>query len=304
MTRHPLARMGDHLTSNTHSRVQHVPGRGGLDAISVDLPTAHALIYLQGAHLAQWIPTGQEPVLWMSARSVFEDGQPLRGGIPVCFPWFGSGPNGDLAPNHGWARIRPWEFTGIDVSDEGEAALSFVLESGPSDPVAPSTRLEITHLVGRTLATTLRATNNGSAPVIVESALHAYWSVHRLPDIRVEGLDHSAFIARELVDSPTRPAESFPALSGQTLDRMYPFPARLTIHDPAAHRAVVLEGEQVAQTVVWTPGAEGARAAADIGDDEWREFVCAEAVNARQHAVRIEPGQSHEFTLHASIKAE
>ena len=84
------------------------PGRGNLDHLTIDTPACTGEMYLHGAHVCAWGPRGGEPVIWMSAGSAFEAGRPIRGGVPLCFPWFGPHPTNPGRAPHGFARLLRW----------------------------------------------------------------------------------------------------------------------------------------------------------------------------------------------------
>src|SRR3712207_763201 len=82
----------------------------GLVYLDVSAPAASARVYLQGAHVSHYQPRGAAPVLFTSAASHFAPGKPIRGGVPIVFPWFGPHPTDKSLPAHGWARTRPWRL--------------------------------------------------------------------------------------------------------------------------------------------------------------------------------------------------
>lgn len=291
------------------SSVRLVTAQGGLEAVEIATPAAHGLVYVQGAHVADWTPAGFAPVLWMSAHSGYRRGAALRGGIPICFPWFGNGPDGGRQPNHGWARIRPWDFVDHRLDPDGTAHLTFELEGpavapDPRDAAKPGgtgLRLRLEVSLGTSLELSLRVQNRTGEPVRVERAMHAYWAVGDVRRVRVEGLDASAFVDRTRGGAGAAPSP-FPALTGQTLDRLYPMPSRLVLRDPVARRSIHIGGRGVAQTVAWNPGAQGARAMGDFGDDEWMRMLCLEACDVRERAATLAPGEAQTMTMRVDVE--
>lgn len=266
----------------------------GLAAVRVDTPVASATVYLQGAHLASWAPAGQDSVLFMSPASAYAPGVALRGGVPVCAPWFGNGPDGSRTPNHGWARLRQWGLESVRAMDRGAVELTLGVRDETS-----GIELTLRLAVGARLSMTLTATNIGDHDARPELALHAYWAVDA-QRVAVEGLDGAPFTDRTMAGEPQRPASAFPALTGQTVDRIYALPGRepITLHDQ--DRDIILAAD-ADQTVTWNPGAETCRTAADLADDDWTRMLCVEAVRVRDQAPVIAPGASASVGMDARV---
>lgn len=289
---------------NSQANVRIVRGHGGLAAVQIDTTIAHGLIYLQGAHVAEWTPQGFEPVLWMSSHSAYTPGVALRGGIPLCFPWFGTGYDGSHQPNHGWARLAEWEYVGHSFTDDGTAIVELSLDTETLPNVATEDRftLRLVAKIGASLDVTLTVHNHGQTTQSIEEALHAYWAVADLPSVSIRGLDDAPFLDKTTPTPTPAPAAAFPILAGQEIDRIYEKPTDVTIIDPTGGRSIHLTSHDGAQTVAWNPGAEKVLGIGDFGDDEWIQVVAIEAVNAREHTISLTPGASHALTLHADVE--
>jgi len=287
--------------------IRMVTAHGSLPAVEVNLASATALIYLHGAHVAQWTPADQEPVLWMSAHSEFSSSAALRGGIPVCFPWFGPNLNDAAAPNHGWARITDWTLTSAAVAGT-DAVLTFELAgthpdaTGVDQPVS----LSYTVTVGAQLTLELTVRNDGVAPVTAETAFHTYFAVGDVRNTHILGLQNLPYLDRTLTPPATTPpattSSALPvAISGSEIDRIYPMPSAVTIDDTRTGRTIRIGQTDAAQTVIWNPGTTKAAAMADFGDDEWTQTVCVEACNVRDQAVLIAPDTTHRTTVTIAV---
>jgi tagaturonate reductase len=274
--------------------IKFVPGHGGLDAIEVSIASATALVYLHGAHVAEWTPTGQEPVLWMSEKGAFSPTAALRGGIPVCFPWFGPNLTDATAPNHGWARISPWFLTAAELVG-ADAVLTFELAGAhrDADGTAQPVSLLYTVTIGASLALELAVQNDGNAEVSVEAAFHTYFAVGDARATQLLGLTDLPYLDRTLTPPGTASSALPVAIIGGEIDRVYPMPRVITIDDTQNQRSIRIGQSDAAQAVVWNPGMAKAAAIGDYGDTEWTENVCVETANVRDQAMVLAPSASH-----------
>ncbi len=253
-------------------------------------------VYEHGAHLASWVPADHDPVIWMSALARFEPSVAIRGGVPIIFPWFGSGRSGQLNPAHGFARTRQWQLLS-QGNEGGDAVASFALDgaaaSEPNFPYAFAARYVIR--LGSTLQLHLTVENTGEVPFSFEEALHTYFRVGDVRQIRVEGLDGctyldqadpSGLVARQQAGDVT--------FTGET-DRIYASSDPVRLVDPVLGRTLTIEKQHSASTVVWNPWIQKAGRMGDFGDDEWTSMVCIEGGNLRDSAVELQPGQAHEM---------
>jgi glucose-6-phosphate 1-epimerase len=270
-------------------------GRGNLPRVTVTSELATAEIYLHGAHLTHFQPKGAQPVLFMSAKSQFEANKPIRGGVPVIFPWFGPRAGSPESPMHGFARIRPWQLESSEVQTDGSVRVVLGLESDESTlgvwQVAFGLRMSFQ--IGRSLEMELEVSHGGGEPWSFEEALHTYFRVGDAREIAISGLDGVEYIDK--MDSLKRKRQPAGAIriTGET-DRIYvDTRGTCTIQDPVLGRTIAVEKENSGSTVVWNPWIAKARAMADFGDEEWPGMVCIETANVGAGAIRLEPGQSH-----------
>lgn len=273
-----------------------------LPAIRIDTSAASGVIYLNGAHVAEWTPAGQRPVLWMSQSSIFEPGKAIRGGVPLVWPWFGAGASNTLSPAHGFARIEEWQLASAQVSADGTASIMLVLEGQSVDAsLAPDLprdyRLEMHVTMGQTLKLQLVVVA-GDQPLSFEEGLHTYFAVGDIAKVRVAGLDGAEYDDR-LSDSLVVQAGNI-TFTGET-DRIYESDSATGIVDDAWGREIRIEKSGSAQSVVWNPWIAKAAAMPDFGDDEWTQMVCVEAVNVRSKAITLQPNQRHELSQTISV---
>lgn len=275
---------------------------GPLPMLHVDGTDGWAVISLHGAHVTQWGLPGEPSALWLSGRSRFDAGSAIRGGIPVCFPWFGPLADRPDAPRHGFARTALWTLDGAE--DDGHA-VTVRLSLTDSDATRGSAwphpfRAVCTVVVGGTLTVALEVTNTGDQAVSYEEALHTYLAVADVTAVRVTGLEDIPYVDKT-ADGAERDGAREPLRLTGEVDRIYPGALQpVMVVDEAGDRWVQVTKAGSASTVVWNPWRDGARATSDMDDDGWATMLCVEAANVGPAAVTLAPGESH--TLSTTIE--
>jgi glucose-6-phosphate 1-epimerase len=267
-------------------------GRGGLARVVVRTPVASADVYLHGAHVTAWAPAGAAPVVWTSERSTFAAGSPIRGGVPVCFPWFGPDPSG-VGPLHGVVRLVPWTFAGWSTRGD-DVVLDLRLGSHDLDAAAPF-ELRYTVTVGARLQLSLEVSNTGPAALRFEEALNAHLAVQDVTAAEIHGLGDLDRLDRLTGRRVRTPAGARLRVVGHT-DHLYSRPGPVVVTDWEGRRRVRLRSEGSANAVVWNPWAERAAAMADVGDDDWRRVLGLGPGSVGDAAVVLPPGRSHTMT--------
>lgn len=268
----------------------------GLKALRLKAGGSEALVYLHGAHVASFRTREHGELLWLSERAVYGAGKAIRGGIPICFPWFGAHPTQSTLPAHGFARTRAFHFEGSE--ERGDNVLcELSLKSSPETlalfPHAFDARLRVS--VGRELSVAFEVENVGDAQFDYELALHTYLAVSDVRRVELSGLEGSSYDdkvsgARGCVepDAPLR-------FTAET-DRVYDSTGRVTVRDPAQNRRVIVDKTASRTTVVWNPWSEKAARLPDVGAGAWTGMVCVEAANASPHGIRLAPQSRHTTT--------
>lgn len=288
---------------SANGQVRFRKGSGGLVTLDIGNSLAMARMVLQGAHLTAWMPRGERPVIWLSREAKFAPGKSLRGGVPVCWPWFGAHANESAFPAHGFARTVPWEVLEARAMPNGSTAI--VLQLIPSDATRKqwphATDLELHINVGKTLAMELLTRNRDSAPVTIGQALHTYFGVSHVRDITIHGLGGCAYLDK--VDGFARKQQTGPiTLSGET-DRIYlDSTADCMIDDPRWKRRIRVAKSGSRSTVVWNPWIEKAKQMGDLGPDGYINMVCVESANAADDVVTIPPGGTHSLRVRYSVE--
>ncbi|MEO8411335.1 MAG: D-hexose-6-phosphate mutarotase [Propionivibrio sp.] len=266
----------------------HPVGATGLPMLRVDNPLGRAVIALQGAHVMAFQPKGQRELLWVSPKCVLAVGQPIRGGIPLCLPWFGPGPDGQTM--HGFGRTSTWSLLGADAQENGATRLTFELTGDASTselwPHAFVFRLEVS--VGRELQMTIVAQNIGQQPAPFAFAFHTYFAVGDVAAARVSGLDGCAFIDK--TDQSARKTQSGDVTISTLTDRIYlDVPVRQTVS--SGGRQLKVESDTRC-AVVWNAWTKD-RDMPDLGEGNHVGYLCVERGDVADHAVTLAAGREY-----------
>lgn len=268
----------------------------GFPVLDIAHPRCSGSVALLGAHVMEWTPAGHKPVLFMSDEAVFEEGQPIRGGIPVCWPWFG-GREG--LPGHGFARLRFWELVRAEDS-AGGVELAFRLQ-GKGDLGWPHPfELILTVHLGETLEVGLEMKHLGESTVEITAALHTYLGVGAIEQTRVVGLADMPYL--DSLDDHQKKVQEGAVIFDREVDRVYLADGAVRVVDPVWHRTLDLDKSGSRATVVWNPWIEKSKRLADLPDEAYHGFLCIEAANAGEDVVRLEPHGTHTLRQVVHIK--
>ena len=271
--------------------VRFEPGAGGLTRAVLTGRAAAGEIYLHGAHVTGYQPAGDDQVMFVSEKSHFNSSASIRGGVPICFPWFAD--RGQ--PMHGLARLQPWDV--IATRTQGQ---DITLELGTT--IKPF-RVHYLVTVGSALGLTLRVENTSDEPASFEAALHSYYAVSDAQRIHITGLE-----GREYADKTqdfAKLTESEPIRIDREVDRVYTdAPDTAVLHDPGHGRAIHVAKDNAPSTIVWNPWTEKAARLDDLADDDWQRFVCIESGCVHNNAVTLKPGQTTELSAHITVQPD
>jgi glucose-6-phosphate 1-epimerase len=280
-------------------------GNGDLPKILIETKTAKAEIYLYGAQVTSWKPAGADEVLFVSEKSYWEKGRAIRGGIPVCFPWFRAKADDPHAPSHGFVRTKEWQVESISAEpgDSVCVRLSTANDESTRHWWPFDFHLEYGITVGASLRLELAIKNSGQTAFRFEEALHTYFKVSDVERVRVRGLDGVVYLDnRDGNREKTQPGDL--VLLRQTDNAYKDAIGPMEIVDPLLGRILKTEKQGSVSTIVWNPWSDGAASMADLGDHEWRGMLCAEGANILKSAVNLGPGQSHAMTISILIAGE
>lgn len=271
-------------------RVTVSSGNGGLPVVRVQSDFSTAEIYPHGAHVTGFQKHGEAPLLFMSAASEFLAEKPIRGGVPVIFPWFGSR-EGMVA--HGFARLAEWDLVAASVRPLGSVKLSFQL------PTEEPYKVTFDVTVGSSLIMELGVRNTGDTPFTFETCLHTYFQIGDIRQLRVSGLQGSPYHDQLLDAEFTETADAI-RFSAET-DRTYQdTAATVAIIDPVLDRGIIVSKTGSKSTVVWNPWIAKSQRMPDFGDDEYLRMVCVESGNVSENSVTLAPGEEALLTVEVS----
>ena len=287
------------------NHVQFKEGEGGLTMAEISNAHSSARIALQGAHLMTWQPHGQEPVIWLSKFAKFAPGKSIRGGVPICWPWFGPHATDSKFPGHGFARTVMWEVLETKAMPDGATFLRFgLLETDATRAQWPhpcSVQIEFT--VGKTLRIDLVTRNIGAHPFTLGEALHTYFHISDVGQMTIRGLENCDYM-----DKAGGLSELKKQLNGikieSEVDRVYlNTTSDCIIKDRGLKRITRVAKQGSQSTVVWNPWTEKADKMGDFGPEGHRGMVCVESANALDNTVTVEAGASHSLVVMYSVEA-
>jgi len=260
-------------------------GRGGLVFAKVSTPAAEAEICLYGGHVTSFVPVGERPVIWLSPEAIYREGKAIRGGIPICWPWFSAHPSDPEQPSHGVARISEWEVSGAARLDDETLQLRLSL------PGEHGCELAVT--VSRRLSLELKTTNRSVGPMLFSAALHSYFQLGNIAEAKLEGLDGVAYLDDVDAGASGTKVQEGEIVIDREVDRRYlGTTADVLIHDASLGRTIRVAKTGSATTVVWNPWSNRAAQLEDMPDDGYTTMLCVEAANVGPDEITLAPGES------------
>lgn len=271
------------------------PGRHKLACVEVDSDLCQAKLYLLGACPTQWKPAGHKDVLFTSRASYFKEGRPIRGGVPVCFPWFGPHPEDPDAPSHGLVRTKHWNLIATRETPDGV-------------DVELATNLDHLHVdyhlsFGKQLKLRFIVSNTSDEDQTFEQALHTYLTLGDATKASITGLENAEYVDK-MHEGETFNQGDEPITFTEETDRVYlDTTADCVLTDPVMNRKITVAKTGSKSTVVWNPWVNKANRLEDMGDEEWQKMCCIESANIAPDTVTIAPGGSHTMTVTLSVEA-
>ncbi|MDX2307134.1 MAG: D-hexose-6-phosphate mutarotase [Hyphomicrobium sp.] len=261
-----------------------------------------ARIAINGAQLLSWVPEGDSEVIWVSAAARTQPGKSLRGGTPVCWPWFGAHPADASKPAHGFVRGLPWQIVSTSSGDAGtEATFAFTTAGNHRElwPYEADVHLT-TRLDDEGLSLALETLNTGAEPLPLTQALHTYFRISDIADVAVDGLDGSPYI--DAIGEWQRRIQQGAVTFAGEVDRIYlGETSSIAIRDPGLGRSILISSQGSGSAVVWNPWIAKSERLGDMGPDGYRTMVCVETANAADDVVSLAPRATHRLTARYQV---
>ncbi|MBL8498931.1 D-hexose-6-phosphate mutarotase [Nitrosomonas sp. JL21] len=270
-----------------------IAGKGGLPMIQIETAKAKALISIHAGQVLSYQPAGEaEDVLFLSEKAYYQDGKAIKGGAPVCWPWFGADPEGKGRPGHGFVRNRGWNLVATEALANGDIKVTVGLDDTPETqaiwPHAFSLRQEI--VIGDTLNLSLITRNTGKEKFTITQAFHTYFKVGDITRAKVLGLAGCDYLDKAGGGNAQK-HQTGDVTIGAEVDRIYLNVGNtLTIDDAALNRRIQITSKNSKTAVVWNPWEKIAKDMADLEDGDYKRLLCVETTNAANDVVEVAAG--------------
>ena len=286
------------------SQLSFKNGIGDIPLVEIKTKFATATISLQGAHILSWKPHSEEEVIWLSKDATFAIGKSVRGGVPICWPWFGAHENNTSFPAHGFARTVLWNVINAKTLATGEIKITFGLMTENLEEKIQSmwphaTVVEYCITVGESLILELTTFNKSKKEITVGQALHTYFNIEDINKTTVLGLENKTYLDK--VEDFCSKTQSGPITINSEVDRVYVDTTDDIIIDNEK-RKILIEKQGSASTVVWNPWEEVANKMGDLGENGYQQMLCVESANAIDDVVVIKSGESVTLFVKYEVK--
>jgi glucose-6-phosphate 1-epimerase len=282
-----------------------VEGPGGLVMAEIDNDLAKARISIYAGQVLSFQPHGEDDLLFVSELAHYQPGKAIKGGMPVCWPWFGPDPEGKGRPGHGFVRAAQWEVLLTQQMENGATRLRLgITENDETLQTWPHNfALAVEVTVGRQLDVSLITINTEESDLQLTQALHTYFKVGNIGEVAVEGLDGCIYIDK-MDDSREKTQQGAVTINEQT-DRIYTgVSGDLVIDDPSLARRIRIRSAGSNSAVVWNPWIEQSAEMGDFGDDEYQQMLCVETTNAGPDQVTVQGNGEYRLSVSYSIEGD
>ena len=270
-------------------------GQGDIPVIEIKNDQASATISLQGAHLLSWKPHNEDDVIWLSKDATFAKGKSIRGGIPICWPWFGAHESNNYFPAHGFARTVLWQVINTQKPSPDETQITFRLSTNQLDKDIQKmwpqeTVAEYRLTIAKTLTLELTTFNKSNETIAIGQALHTYFNIEDISNTTVYGLEGKTYLDK--TDNFNSKIQKGPISINNEVDRVYLDTADdVTIDNKK--RKIIIKKQGSNSTIVWNPWKDVADKMGDLGKDGYQQMLCVESANAAEDTININAGDSY-----------
>lgn len=276
----------------------------GFPLVEINNAKAKATLSLYGGQLLSFQPHDEEELLFVSENAYYAEGKAVKGGVPICWPWFGSDPQNKGRAAHGFVRNRLWELRDIEALSDGDTSVVLrMTDTEATQEIWPEVfDLSLNITIGKAVTLAMTTSNRGSRPFTLTQALHTYFSVGEIESVEVQGLEGTQYIDKSTAGDDEIKLQQGAVRVESEVDRIYlDTPSALRIVDNAKSRVIQISTSGSASCVVWNPWLEIAAAMGDLRDNDYQQFVCVETTNAADDQVIVETGDSVTISATYSI---
>lgn len=283
--------------------VKFVEGKGGFPMIEISNEQASATISVYGGQVLSFKPANQtEDVMFVSSQAYYQPGKAIKGGTPICFPWFGPDPDDQGRSSHGFVRNRLWQMRDVISTQDGATQVTMGLVDTPEtrDIWNYSFDFSVVITVGEVLTIELITHNTGTDSFNITQALHTYFKVGDIDQVTVLGLADKEYLDK--VDSGKQKTQNGEVTFSGECDRIYlDVPAELAVEDRALNRKITVKATNSNTAIVWNPAADISAKMADLGDLDYKSFVCVETANAANEIIEVAAGERYHMAANYSV---
>ncbi|NJO97704.1 MAG: D-hexose-6-phosphate mutarotase [Pleurocapsa sp. CRU_1_2] len=284
-------------------KVKFVEGQGNFPLIKINNEHAEATISVYAGQVLSFKPVGQvEDLMFLSSQAYYQTGKAIKGGTPICWPWFGPDPEGKGRASHGFVRDRLWQVRDVVSTQDGATQVTMGLVDTSETRAIWNYSFDFSVMitVGKVLKITLVTRNTGSESFAITQALHTYFKIGDINQVTVLGLENKAYIDK--VDRGQQKNQSGAITFSGECDRIYlDVPAQLAINDRALNRQITVTATNSKTAIVWNPGADISAKMADLGDRDYENFVCVETANAADEVITVPAGEQYQIAAQYAV---
>ncbi|NJK55112.1 MAG: D-hexose-6-phosphate mutarotase [Pleurocapsa sp. SU_5_0] len=285
-------------------KVKFVESQGNFPLIKINNEHAEATISVYAGQVLSFKPVGQvEDLMFLSSQAYYQTGKAIKGGTPICWPWFGPDPEGKGRASHGFVRDRLWQVRDVVITQDGATQVTMGLVDTSETRAIWNYSFDFSVMitVGKVLKITLVTRNTGSESFAITQALHTYFKIGDINQVTVLGLENKAYIDK--VDRGQQKTQSGAITFSGECDRIYlDVPAQLAINDRALNRQITVTATNSKTAIVWNPGADISAKMADLGDRDYENFVCVETANAADEVITVLAGAQYQIAAQYAVE--
>ncbi|HEY9769142.1 MAG TPA: D-hexose-6-phosphate mutarotase [Coleofasciculaceae cyanobacterium] len=285
------------------NKVKFIEGKGGFPVIEISNEYAQATISVYAAQVLSFKPVNQSEIMFLSSQAYHQSGKAIKGGTPICWPWFGPDPEAKGRSSHGFVRNRLWQMRDVVSTQDGatQVIMGLVDTAETREIWDYSFDVEIAITVGSSLTIKLITQNTGQETFSLTQALHTYFQIADINQVAVLGLEGKTYLDK--VDGGQQKTQAGTVTFSGECDRIYlDVPSELVIEDPVGNRNIKVTATNSKTAIVWNPGADISANMADLGDRDYMNFVCVETANAANEIIEVAAGDHYKIAANYAVE--